>query len=303
MLNFEDYFRGADKVLRGLNSIGAALGLHHETAATFGPVLTLARQKVAAFAAYRAGKLTTRLGLKELRPEVDEFLENVRNHLTGPLGSEWSELWVPLGFDSPVNGLQLPRTDEGRCRMLGFVKDYFTANPQHENTAELYTADRADDLCGPITQAKNALDGCKEDGRTRLNERKTALRSLDKKISRVRNELETLLEPLDPRWLKFFDRIPGDPRRPEKVVDVSVTVEPGRMLLDWSDAERAARYKLEKLVVGLDEDFVVVKLVEDSDADVQLPDVTTGTVVKLRVTALNGVGPGTPSDVIELQAA
>ena len=90
---------------------------------------------------------------------------------------------------------------------------------------------------------------------------------------------------------------------PERVEDVTATIEPGKIISDWSDAARAARYKVERLVVGLDADFVTIKTVEDSDAEVELTGVAAGTVVKLRITPTNGVGPGTPSDVIELLAA
>ena len=82
---------------------------------------------------------------------------------------------------------------------------------------------------------------------------------LDEKISDLRSELDSVLQPTDPRWLKFFDRIPGDPRVPEKVEEVTATAQPGGIIdLDWSDTARAARYRVLKQVVGTDTDFVVV---------------------------------------------
>lgn len=105
-----------------------------------------------------------------------------------------------------------------------------------------------------------------------------------------------------PRWLKFFDRIPGDPRVPEKVQQVTATAQPGGVMsLDWPDAPRAARYRVLKQIVGTDAELVVVDTVTDSDAE--LTDVPSGATVKLHIVPLNGVGAGAPSEVIMLQAA
>lgn len=138
--------------------------------------------------------------------------------------------------------------------------------------------------------------------RTRRDARDAAIKLLDKKISALRNELESVLDPLDTRWLKFFDRIPGDQRVPEPVEEFVATTQPGSIInLDWEDATRAARYRVLKQVVGTDAEFVVAETVDESEA--QLTDVPAGATVKLQIVPVNGVGSGVPSDVIELQAA
>lgn len=297
--DFETYFKDADKVLRGLNALGAALGLTRCTKAIYEPLLNDAKAKAAAFDQARAGKAAGYGGLRQLRPGAKGFLRDVRNHLSGPLGDKFSAVWVPLGF---AHSLELPRTDAGRGQMLEKLKKYFTDNPQRENAADHYTAARADELCGPLTAACVNVDNCKADARVKRDARQSALKALDKKLGDLRRELESVLDAKDPRWLKFYDRIPGDPRPPEKVVAVTATAQPGGVIVvDWPDTPRAARYKVLKQVVGTDADFVVAETVEESDA--QLRNVPSGATVKLKIVPVNGVGPGTPSDVIELQAA
>ena len=96
--------------------------------------------------------------------------------------------------------------------------------------------------------------------------------------------------------------IPGDPRPPEKVEDVTASAQPGGIIVaDWPDTVRAAHYRVFKQVVGVDAELVLVKTVEESD--VELTGVPSGATVKLQIVAANGLGTGTPSDVIELQAA
>jgi len=102
--------------------------------------------------------------------------------------------------------------------------------------------------------------------------------------------------------LKFVNRIPGDPRAPETVEEVAASAEPGGIIrLDWPDTARAARYKLFKQVVGVDEAPVLAATVADSDAE--LAGFTTGTTVQLTVVATNAVGDAPASQVIQLQAA
>ena len=300
MIDYETYFKNAERPIGGFNTLGATLALTHVTIATYQPLFLDAQSKTATFDLARQGKADAYIQLRQKRAVAAEFLRDVRNHLTGPLGDTWSALWVPLGF---INAsLKLPNTDAGRCQVLAKVKAYFTAHPEQENAAENYTAAQADAICAPMVAAVAAVENCKFDTRTKRDLRDAAIRLLDKKISALRNELETVLEPLDPRWLKFFDRIPGDPRVPEPVEEFVATTQVGGIInLDWEDAARAARYRVLKQVVGTDADFVVVETVEESEA--QLTNVPAGATVKLQIVPVNGVGSGAPSDVIELHAA
>ncbi len=300
MNDYETYFKNGEKILRGLTSLGAALNLRYVTKAIYEPVFLDAKNKAAAFDTARQGKAGAYIALRAQRGEPAEFLRSVRNHLTGPLGDTWSAQWAPLGF---INGsLKLPRTDAGRCQMLAKVQAYFGDHPEHENAAEDYTAAQAEALCGPLTAAVNTVDDCKFDARAKRDVRDAAIKLLDKKISSLRKELENVLDPADPRWLKFFDRIPGDPRVPERVEEVTATALPGGVItVDWPEAPRAARYRVLKQVVGTDTDFVLAATVDDSEAE--LTGVPAGATVKLQIVPVNGTGTGAASEVITLQAA
>lgn len=293
------YFKNADKVYRGLAALDGALGLTRVTKDNYEPVLIEAKAKAAAFNRGRASKTAAFTALREKRPAVKKFLGDVRNLLSAVLGAKYTPVWLPLGFNG---SLELPRTDAGRCQMLAKIKAYFENNPQREVAGDGFSALAAEGLCNSYTQAVNLVDDCKHDTRTKGDARKVALQALDKKLGDLRRELGMVLDPTDPRWLKFYDRIPGDPRPPEKVKGVSATVQPGGIIaVDWGETPRAAHYKVFKQVVGVDAELVLVKTVEESDAE--LTGLPSGATVKLQIVATNAEGAGAPSDVIELQAA
>lgn len=299
MSDTTDYFDGAERVLRGLTALAVPLELKYVTKATYEPVYLDARARDEAFQLARSGKLGGYQSLRELRGPTDLWLTDVRNYLTAFLGDGWSPAWAQLGFMGPT--LEMPRRDAGRCQFLTKLNTYFTNNPQFENAAKEYTAAKALALCTPFTGGRQTVEDCLLDTRQKRDARDAARALLDKQLVRLRKELELTLDDTDPRWLNFFDRIPGDTRVPEQVEEPTATVEPGKILVDWPDAERALRYRVERLVVGTDQDFVVAATVDDSDAE--LEGVPAGATVKLRVVAVNSTGPGAASPVIELLAA
>jgi hypothetical protein len=65
------------------------------------------------------------------------------------------------------------------------------------------------------------------------------------------------------------------------------------VLVDWADARRAERYRVFRQIVGADADFVHAVTVTESDAT--LSGLTSGSTVKVRVTAANAAGESRPS--------
>jgi hypothetical protein len=298
--DYDTFFLDAERPVAGLQALETSLNLHHVTKAVYEPVLLSAKASHHAFNNARHSKSTAYATLFSRRATVDAFLVNVRNYLTGFLGAGWSAQWAPLGF--LTGSLALPATDAGRCAMLGNVTTYFAEHPAHENAAMNYTATQAGLLCTPLLNAMAAVQACQQDVRTKRDARDAAVEALNKKISNLRRELEIVLEPTDPRWLQFFDRIPGDPRVPEQVVELVATAQPGGVIaLDWEDTARAARYQVFKQVVGTDADFVLAETVIASEAEVD--DIPPGATVKLKVVPLNDAGPGSASDIVQLNAA
>ena len=285
-----------------MTDLGVALGLSHVTAAIFGPVLLAAKTKRQGFSGARH---TRRVGFQDLRAkrtEADTFIEKGRDYLTTFLGNSWSASWDQIGF---TNGsLTLPNTDAMRLHVLECLMGWFSANPDRELTADgvTLTAAHAEELRDALTEAVDTVAGSKEVARTKRDERGLAEAALEKKLNCLYRELEAVLDPKDPRWLKFIDRIPGDPRVPEAVKQVTATAQPGGVIvIDWPDTARAARYKVLKQVAGVDAAPVLAVTVDDSDA--QLTGVPDGSSVKLQIVATNAVGDAPASPVIELEVA
>jgi hypothetical protein len=74
---------------------------------------------------------------------------------------------------------------------------------------------------------------------------------------------------------------------------------PGHLVAGWSDATRAERYRVYKQVVSVDNDFVRAMTVTDTDADMNT--FTTGSRVRVKVTAFNARGESQASEVVEHQ--
>lgn len=300
MKNNEELYRIGAKALKGLTDFGVALGLTRVTKVIYEPVYLNAKAKSAAFATARQDKKTAFDGLRIQRDAAKDFLLDARLYFSAFLGDTWSALWTPLGF--PDGSLTVPTSDAGRCQMLEKIKDYFTAHPELQNAARNFTAARAESLCSGLNYALVEVNNSKQDARTKRDTRDAAETALVEILGRLRGELELVLTSLDPRWLAFFDRIPGDERTPERVENVSAQAQPGGIIaLDWENAERAGHYKVFKQVVGVDPAPVLALSVNDSDA--QLTGLPSGATVRLQIVATNGVGDAPPSPVVELQAA
>jgi len=300
MKNTETLYRLAEKAALGLTTYEVPLALTHVTEALYDPVLLDTKSKSQSFNQARQTKAAAYETLRAKRADAEVFLQNTRNYLSAFIGFNWSAAWVPLGF---INGsLRLPTRDPGRCQLLEKFALYFANHAAHENAALLFTATRATALGIALTDALTVVDNCKIDTRAKRDARDAAELTLENTLQTLWTELETVLPPIDPRWLKFLDRIPGDPRVPEAVEDITAQAQPGGIIaLDWEDATRAASYQVFKQVVGVDAEPVLALTVDESDA--QLAGLPVGATVRLQIIATNSVGPAAPSEVIELQAA
>ncbi|MBI3417874.1 MAG: hypothetical protein HY043_21485 [Verrucomicrobia bacterium] len=298
--NNSEFYRIAGVSLAGLTELGVALGITHTTVPQLTGLMATAENGSALFQTTRAGKRQAFIDLRTARANAQDYIEKARNYLTPFLGGTWNESWTQIGFTSPT--LELPNTDARRLRVLTGITAYFTANAAHESTPLNITASTTQGLLDALTAAMQTTRNCRTDQRTNRDGRNTAETALENQLNSLWKELEAVLTPTDARWLKFIDRIPGDPHAPEQVTDVTATVQPGGIIvLDWPDATRASRYKVLKQIVGVDPAPVVVATVEDSDA--QITGVPSGATVQLQIVATNGVGDAPASDVIQLQAA
>lgn len=300
--NNSEFYRIAGVSLAGLTELGEALGITHTTVPQLTSLLSAAESSSTQFQTARSSKREAFGDLRAARADAQAYIEKTRDYFTPFLGNQWNESWAQLGFTQTT--LQLPNTDALRQRILTKLKEYFTANPSREHAELNITAAETGTQLNALSDALTATRAGRIAQRTNRDNRTTAEVALDKQLRNLWKELEVVLEPTDVRWLKFIDRIPGDPRKPEAVTQVTVSAQPGGIIqLDWDSATRATRYKVLKQIVGVDDAPVLFTTVEDSDATVTLPGVAPGTVVKLQIVATNGVGDAPASDVVQLQAA
>ena len=293
-------FRLARKSIAGLIELGATLNVTHTTALALAGLYDDAVGKNVTYQAAKSDKLAATATLTTARGAADVFIEKARDFLKPRFGPTWSEAWPQCGFAGP--SLALPDVDEERANTLLMMKSYLVAHPTHEGAAYNVTALQAESVLAALLTGVQGTVNCAEDRRTTADNRRESLRVLLKKLRALWNELESVMENLDPRWLKFMDRIPGDPRVPEAVEELTAEAQPGGIIvLDWEDASRAASYKVYKQVVGVDAAPVLFTTVDDSDA--QLTDVPSGATVKLLIVATNAAGDAPASEEIELLAA
>ena len=299
-MNRDTLYLLASKSFAGLTEFAAALAIAHCTPAQLTASITDATTKRQLYKSARAGKGQAYIDLRSARATASLFCGQARDYLKPKLGPTFSALWAEIGFEG--QNLEVPLRDGKRLSLLDGFKAYFLAHIAEESATFNITALRAQVLRDALASGVQTTTNCKFDTRSKRDAQDAAEATLLKKLRCFWTELESILDPLDPRWLKFIDRIPGDPRAPEQVDEVSASAQLGGVItLNWEDTERVARYKVFKQVVGVDAELVLAETVEDSDA--QLTGLIAGTTVKLQIVATNSVGDAPASEVIELQAA
>jgi hypothetical protein len=71
----------------------------------------------------------------------------------------------------------------------------------------------------------------------------------------------------------------------------------GHLLARWESSALGDRYRVYKKVVGVDNEFILVATITDTESN--LNTFTPGQVVRVRVTAVNDAGESLPSDAVE----
>src|SRR5437867_7850108 len=84
------------------------------------------------------------------------FIGAAKRVLVTYLGSRWTQAWTATGF--PNNSLAIPTTTGERQALLSSLKDYFGANPAHENPPLDVTAARAETFFNALKDARNAVN-------------------------------------------------------------------------------------------------------------------------------------------------
>ena len=211
-------------------------------------------------------------------------------------------LWAATGF--PDNSLAVPTKQDARLALCGTLKAYFTANPTRQNTDARVnvTAARAEALRAALETARNTFKTRQETNLKAKTARDLAVTALRAEMTGLLGELDDLLAADDSRWLAFGAPLPGTDHVPDRPEHLVLTAgAPGEVNADWADTARAERYHVEAQIVGVDAEFQ--RLLTRGESDATLTGLPAGQTVKVRILAVNAVGPSAPGEVVEIKVA
>ena len=142
------------------------------------------------------------------------------------------------------------------------------------------------------------MNACFADVGLKKATRDTEAKKLRKRMTGLVGELKQLLPGDDARWRAFGLNPPnavGLPEVPEGLTVIGSMA--GHLFTDWESAALSDRYRLYRKITGVDSDYVLVRTVTETEAD--LNTFTSGQVVKVRVSAVNDAGESLKSEPVE----
>ena len=219
-------------------------------------------------------------------------LKNCRLRLVKLFGGQFNNQWLTAGW--PNGTTAIPTTQDGRFSLLGSLKTYFTATPASESgemeaTAAICTTAHTaiSDARTALNTAETALDAAKD------NE-KAAVRTLRKRVRGLIDELGTIIADDDSRYRDFGLNIPALPVAPEPIASLTATASGGgKVHLMWPYSTRMAGTRLQKKVIGVDDEYVSAGTADGLEKT--LAGYTAGQSVVFRAIAYNDGGDANPS--------
>ena len=235
---------------------------------------------------------------RDAKEAAQTWIGIARDVLVPFLSRSWNERWAQAGWIAP-GSLATPDSIPQILDLLDRLERFLKKNSRFENAEPdvNVTAVKAKALHVGLDQAVKDVSTAKSGQRTRGETREAADSVMWEKVQAGRKALEIEIKPEDPRWLDFINQVPADLDRPE--VPEGVEVEPGlpgRLTVRCEPSERAESYEVEVLVVGQDQAFRSVAVVQDPVANLSLPP---GSRVKVRMFARNSTGSSVASEVVE----
>ena len=238
--------------------------------------------------------------LAEVKRDGIAWATKARDTLKPFLGTQWSIGYATAGFTLP--SLAIPQSVGDLGDLITALTASFEEFPKRAQSEAGVTADSGAKLAKRLEAAGKALSAAEVDQRTKRDAREAADAKLAEKITLLLKELDTALQPTDPRWLDFIGDIPGDPQRPEAVEELTGSSRaPGELDLEFNGGLRAERHLVEVMILGQDTEFRRVVTVRDEDA--RLTGLPPGAEVKVRVIGMNKVGAGPASAVVTVKVA
>jgi hypothetical protein len=290
----ERIFALAEDMAHGAATQGTGVGLVQNTETTTSADLSAARAAESAFQAARAAKQAKSAAQQVADSNAKAFIAATKNILAITLGNKWSAEWAAAGWNDPT--LAVPTSTPARLGVLPAIKAYFTANPTKENAPAGVTAAQADAIHTALASAVSATNAANTASGQAKAARDGAVEKLRQRMIGLVRELTQLIPGDDPRWYAFGLNRPDDPNLPAVATGLVATPGgPGILLVDWADARRAERYKVETLIPP-SADWTEAAQVAESEAT--LTGLPTGSQVKLRILSANPAGYAQPSEEI-----
>ena len=286
----------AEDMAVGCHNLQVTLGIEHNTETVIRGVLTPAGTAENTYQAAKAAKSVAVAAQKSADVSAREFITMTVTVLKKHLGKTWSPLWAEVGF---VNGsLAVPSKISQRLGLLLSIKTYLAAHTGYEADQVAVTADAAEDRRTILQNAHNTVNACRADTGVKKGLRNTAVKNLRKKMRGLILELTDVLPGDDARWHSFGLNMPDAVGIADVPEDLVVTGGgPGHLLAVWGSAALADRYNVYRKITGVDADFVLVKTTTETEAD--LNTMTSGQIVRVRVSSVNDAGESLLSDPVE----
>lgn len=290
----ERIFALATDMADGASTHGAAAGLLQNTESAIRADLSAAQAAESAFQTARSAKTSRSAAQQSADSNAKSFIAATKKILSLTLGNAWSTEWAAAGWNNPT--LAIPASVPERLATLPAIGAYLTANPAKENAPAGVTAANAQALQTALSAAISGVNTANVASGQAKATRDAALEKLRQRMIGLVRELNQLLEADDARWYAFGLNRPNDPETPAIATGlVATTGAPGIILLDWADARRAERYKVE-IKKPADAGFVEAAQVSDSEAT--LTGLPSGASISLRVLSANEAGYALPSEVL-----
>jgi hypothetical protein len=290
----ETVFALAGDMADGAAAQGAAIGLVQNTQTTIDADLAAARAAESAFQSARALKQAKSAAQQSADSNAKAFIAATKNILALTLGNKWSADWAAAGWNDPT--LAVPGSTTARLGHLPSIKAYLTANPGKENAPAGVTAAAADASHKALAVAVAATNAAIVASGQAKAARDAAVETLRQRMIGLVRELTQLIPGDDPRWYAFGLNRPDDPNIPAVATGLVATpAGPGILLLDWADARRAERYKVEAIIPPATD---WAELVQVPVSEATLTGLPAGAAVSLRVLSANPAGYAQPSEEI-----
>jgi hypothetical protein len=294
--NMEALFALAESAIVGLVTLETQLGIKQNTGTKLTADLAAARLANADYAAAVTARLqaTDSQTLSDASGAAAVVL--TRDIFKHTLGTPHSQAWYEVGYRN--HSLAMPNTMAARLELLKRMSEFLGTHESMEvsalNVTKVALGIKHDTLSGTMAALKAAWSV----QRSKATARTKALSALRARLRGLLAELRQVLAADDPRWVDFGFNVPADNTRPDVPQNLVVTDGMhGHLIMSWTKAPRAAKYRIRKMLIGVDDDFVVVKTTSETEVD--LNTFITGQRVLLEVSASNTAGESLPCDPVE----